>query len=101
MHEAKFHTDPFKSPEEQMTEVIEKIREIIPISTDQIRIAVKLEAQFVGRGYGILKEYGLSKEEYGSDGSIMAVCEIPAGIQGEFYDKLNKLTGGTVQTKLL
>lgn len=101
MQQVRFHVDPFKSAEEQVPRVIEKIREIIPISTDQIKIAVKLEPQFVGRGYGLLKEYGLSKEEYAGDGSLMAVCEIPAGIQGEFYDKLNKLTGGTVQTKLL
>ena len=32
---------------------------------------------------------------------LICVCEIPAGMQGEFFDKLNKMTGGSVQTKQL
>jgi len=101
LEQAKFHFDAFKSVEEQMEEAIEAIREIIPISMEKLKIAVKIPAEFANRAYGALKEYGISKEEFGNDGSLIAVCEIPAGIQGDFYNRLNKLTSGQVQTKVL
>ncbi|MFH1442417.1 MAG: ribosome assembly factor SBDS [Candidatus Micrarchaeota archaeon] len=101
LDEARFHLDPFKSAEEQMEDAIDSIREIIPISLEKMKIAVKVPAEFAGRAYGTLKEYGIKKEEYGNDGSLVAMVEIPAGLRGEFYDRLNKLTSGSVQTKVL
>lgn len=101
LEEARFHVDAFKSAEEQVPAAIEAIRGIIPISVENARIAVKIPAQFAGRAFGLLKEYGLSREEWGNDGSLFCVCEFPAGLQGEFFDRLNKLTGGQAQTKSL
>ena len=82
-------------------EAIESIREIIPISIEKIKVAVKIPSEHSARAYGTLKEHGLQKEEWTSQGDLVCVCEIPAGMKGEFYDRLNKLTGGTVQTKEL
>ncbi len=101
LDEARFGLDAFKSAEEQMEKAIESIREIIPISMEQARVAVKIPAQFGPKAYGVLKEYGLKKEEWASDGSLVAVCEMPAGITSAFYDRLNKLTSGQVQTKVM
>ena len=97
----KFNVDPFKSAEEQMLTAIELLREIIPISIQQVKIAVKIPSMHSSRGYGLLKEYGVQKEEWTSDGSLVAVLEMPAGVQAEFFDRLNKLTSGQVETKLL
>ena len=101
LDQARFSFDAFKSAEEQMLEAIESIREIIPISLEKIKIAIKIPAEHSGRAYGTLKEYGLQKEEWTKEGDLVCVCEIPAGMQGEFFDKLNKMTGGSVQTKQL
>jgi ribosome maturation protein SDO1 len=101
LDEARFHFDAFKSAEEQMEEAIDAIREIIPISLEKMKIAVKIPAEYAGRCYGLIKEYGIQKEEYGHDGSLFVVVHLPAGLQGEFYDRLNKLTSGNVQTKVL
>lgn len=101
LDEARFSFDAFKSAEAQMMDAIEAIREIIPISMEKLKIAIKIPGQYAPRAYGTLKEYGLQKEEWASDGALLCVCEIPAGLQGEFYDKLNKLTSGEVQTKIL
>lgn len=99
LDQARFHVDAFKSPQEQMNDAIESIREIIPISTEQARIAVKVPAQFAPRTYGTLKEYGIKKEEWGNDGSLVVVIEIPAGSKGDFLERLNKLTSGQIETK--
>ncbi|MFA6048602.1 MAG: ribosome assembly factor SBDS [Candidatus Micrarchaeia archaeon] len=101
MEQARVKMDAFRPAEEQMNEIIEELREIIPISMEKVRVAVKIPPQFAPRSFSVLKEYGLQREEYANDGSLVAVCEIAAGMQGEFYDKLNRLTGGQVQTKLL
>lgn len=101
LEQAKFGFDAFKSADEQMSAAVETIREIIPVSIEKIKIAVKIPAEFSGGAYGTLKEYGLQKEEWTPQGDLVCVCEIPAGMQGEFYDRLNKLTGGMVQTKQL
>lgn len=101
MEQAKVGVDAFKSAEEQMLVIIEKLREIIPISMQQVKIAVKIPSQYSGKAYGMLKEYGLQKEEWASDGSLLVVCEMPAGVQSEFFDRVNKLTSGQAQTKVL
>src|SRR3989338_1347037 len=101
MDKARVHVDPLKSAEEQVGGIIDELREIIPISTQQVKVAIKIPANFAARCYGILKEYGIKREEYGSDGSLFAVIEIHAGIQSEVYDRLNSLTSGAVQTKIL
>lgn len=101
MEQAKVHIDAFKPVEEQVDKIIEELREIIPISIEKVKIAVKVPAEHSARAYGVLKEYGISREEWGNDGSLMVVVEILSGIQGEFYDRLNKLTGGSAQTRVL
>ncbi len=101
MEQAKVHIDAFKHAEEQMAGIVEQLREIIPISVEQLKIAVKIPAQFSGKAYGILKEYGLQKEEWSSDGSLVVVCQMPAGVQSEFFDRINRLTSGQAQTKVL
>lgn len=101
MEQARVHIDAFKSAEEQVPKIIDELREIIPISTQEIKVAVRVPASHVARCYGVLKEYGIKKEEYSSDGSLIALLEIPAGIQAEVYDRLNRLTSGQVQTRLI
>jgi ribosome maturation protein SDO1 len=43
----------------------------------------------------------VKQEQWLNDGSWAAVVEVPAGIQAEFFDKLNELTSGEAQTKVL
>lgn len=101
LEQARFGVDAFKSADEQMLVAIEALREIIPISMQQAKVAVKVPGQFAAKAYGMLKEYGIQKEEWAGDGSLICVCEMPAGVQPEFFDRLNKLTSGQVVTKTL
>ncbi|KAA0007964.1 MAG: ribosome assembly factor SBDS [Thermoplasmata archaeon] len=102
MKEAGVHIDPFKSVEEQVKEVVEKLRPIIPISMEQVKISVKIPAAYIGKAYGILRGFGtLVREDWLSDGSWSGVVQIPGGLQAEFYEKLNDVTKGNVETRLL
>jgi len=101
LDEAKVTIDPFKDPREQLNDVIKAVRIILPLKFEKVRVAIKIPPQYAHKCYGILKTYGMIQEEWARDGSFVCMVEIFAGMQGEFYDRLNKLTAGSVETKLL
>jgi len=102
MEEAKVHIDPFKSVDQQVKLVVDALRPIIPLSIEQVRISVKIPAQFVGKAYGVARNYGvLEREDWQSDGSWLGIVRIPAGMQIDFYEKLNEVTKGNIDTRLL
>jgi len=102
MEEARFHVDPFKPVDAQVKEVIDAIKTIIPISTDNVKIKIKIMPKFAGRAYGEIKSFGTQMhEEWLSDGSYTCVVELPAGMQSELYDMLNGITHGNVETEII
>jgi ribosome maturation protein SDO1 len=102
MEQVRLSIDPYKSAEEQAKLVIEELRPIIPLKMEQMRVAVKVFAEHAARAYNALKGFGtVSREEWGPDGSLVAVVEMPAGLYGSFLDRVGKLTQGTIQTKVL
>ena len=102
MNQIKLQIDPFKSADEQAKDVIDELRALIPIKMEQMRVAVKVLAEFSAKGYGAIKGYGtITREEWQADGSLVAVVEMPAGLYGPFVERLGKITQGTIQTKVL
>lgn len=99
MEEVRFHVDPFRDPKEQMDELLKKLRPLIPIKFEKFQIAVKIPPAYSHRAYGTLKMYGIKKEQWLKDGYLIVVVEIPAGMQGEFLERINKLTSGEAETK--
>jgi ribosome maturation protein SDO1 len=101
MEQARVHIDLFKDAEEQVADIIKILRPYIPLRIETKRIAVKIPAVYAGKYYQ-LKEFGkLRKEEWQKDGSYIAVLDIPGGVEDEFYQKVNALTKGEAETKLL
>ncbi len=102
IEEAKVNIDLMRSAEEQVDDIVKSIRAIIPIRIEQVEMAIKIPSAFTAKGYNIVAQYAqIKKEEWQSDGSWVSVISLPAGFQIELIDKLNKLTHGRVQTKLL
>ena len=102
MNQIKYSIDPFKNADEQAKDVIEELRALIPIKMEQMRVAIKILAEFAPKGYGAVKGYGtISREEWQADGALVAVVEMPAGVYGPFIERLGKVTQGTIQTKIL
>ena len=102
IEEAGVHIDAFKPVEEQIKKIIAAIRPILPISIENVKVEVKIPAQYAGRAYGeIINMAKMLKEEWLPDGSFRCIVEIPAGMQTQFYDKLNAMTKGEVVTRLL
>lgn len=102
MEEAKVHIDPFKSVDTQVNDVLTALRPIIPIRFEKIKIAVKLEGDDYGKCYADISAMGsILKEEWQSDGSWVGVVELPAGLQLDFFDRLNQKTKGNVESKIV
>ncbi len=102
MEQAGIHIDPFKPVSEQVKSIVERLRPIIPIAMEQVRISVKIPAEFTGKAYGVARNFGaLEREDWQSDGSWVGIVRISAGLQTDFYEKLNDVTKGNVSTKIL
>jgi ribosome maturation protein SDO1 len=102
MEQAKVRVDLGKRVEEQLESVLEDIQKIIPIKFEKIQIAIKIPPEFAGRAGSVVRSLGvLLKEEWASNGSYVCLLEIPAGIQPEVYDRLNNLTRGQVEVKVI
>lgn len=102
MNEAKVRIDEFKKAEEQVQDILEKLRPILPIKFEVWEIAIKIPAQYAAQSYRILKMYGtIKKDEWQNDGSLIAVIDLPAGMSEEFENELNKLTKGESETKII
>jgi ribosome maturation protein SDO1 len=102
MEEARVNIDPFKHVEEQVKEVVKALRPLLPIRFEELRLAIKIPPDFAAKAYGdIAATATMEKEEWLKDGSWVCVVRIPAGIQGDFYDLINKLSKGDGQVKIL
>ena len=102
MDEAKIRIELEKRVEEQIDGILKEIQTIIPIKFEKVQIAVKIPPSFAGKASNIMRSFGsLLKEEWSSNGSYVSLIEIPAGIQQEFYDRLNNLTHGQVEVKII
>ena len=101
MQEARINIDPFKGANEQVDDVVKKLSMKLPIKFATMKIEVVIPAEYTNRCYGTLKQYGLKSEEWQSNGSLKCILEFPAGLHGEFFEKINNATKGNVTTKNL
>ena len=100
--EAKFHVDEFKTVQEQVQEALKKLRPILPIKFEIKEIAIKIQPEYAPKCYSIVKTFGtILREEWQSNGYWIAVVELPGGMENDFYDKLNKICHGNVESKVL
>ena len=101
-NEAKIKIDYYKSAEDQVQDILKEIRVVMPIRIEKKEVKVIIDAQNSQKLYSLVKSYGdILEETWGSDGSWIIRLEVPAGIQVEFFDKLNSATHGNVQTEIL
>ena len=93
--------DPFKNAEEQVKDIVEKLRPIIPLKSENIILEISVPAQFVAQSYTVLKSTGtLKKEDWQPNGSLKAILEIPAAARPNVIDRLGAITKGTATVEV-
>ncbi len=96
------HIDEFKPAEEQIKQIVDKLRSILPISYELRTILLVIPAQSTGQCYSVLKQQSkIIKEEWQQDGSLKVTIEVPAGMQTDLFDKLNNITQGHLESKII
>jgi ribosome maturation protein SDO1 len=101
MREGRVMIDPFKSATDQLDEVVKKIHIIMPIKFTTVKMEVTIPAEYANKSFGTLKKYGMKTQQYLGDGSLSASLEFPAGMQSEFFDRINNVTQGKAIVKIV
>ncbi len=99
--ESKFRVDDSKNAEDQLEDALKALRELLPIKFEKKEVEIRVPVQFAGQAKGIVHKHKVTKDEWLNDGSYYSIVEIPSGILDEFFDELNKISHGQVESKIL
>ncbi len=102
MKDARISIDPQKNVDEQIKGIVENLRSIIPLKSENLNLEIIIPAQFASQSYSVLKSTGtLKKEEWQNNGSLKAILEIPAAARPKVIDRLGSITKGTATVEVI
>jgi ribosome maturation protein SDO1 len=102
LKEVRLSIDAFKEAEEQAKLIVAQLREIIPLKSEKIKLRIVIPPQFSPQAIGVIKGFGdILKEEWGSNGSLTSLVEIPAGAHSTMIERLGSITKGSAQVTVL
>jgi ribosome maturation protein SDO1 len=87
LEESRYSVDPFKRLEEQVKDAIAKLKPLIPLSFETVRLAFKVPGSAYGGVSQTLRAYH-QKEGWLEDGSWAVVVECPAGMKGDLIGQV-------------
>ena len=101
MKDARISVDPQKNSDEQIKDIVEKLRSIIPLKSENLKLEIIVPAQYAAQSYSVLKSVGsLKKEDWLANGSLKAILEIPAAARPNVIDRLGSITKGTATVEV-
>ena len=100
MKEAKVKVDPMKEPEQQVKDVIEQLRKILPLKSGQVRLVVTVPPSVWAKARSLLAGQGtILSEQWSEDGSrVTFKVEIPVGAQMLVLERIGEM-GGQVKVE--
>ena len=102
MKDARVSIDPQKSVDEQVLDIVEKLRSIIALKSESLQLEIIIPAQFASQSYAVLKSVGtLKSEEWQNNGSLKAILEIPAAARPNVIDRLGSITKGSASVEVI
>lgn len=102
MDKARVNVDPFTDAELQVDVIVKALKALLPISFQRVTIAIRVQPQYAGRVYSILKSIGtVNKEQWLNDGSLQVEIDVLAGMQQELFDRVASLTHGSFESKIV
>lgn len=102
MKDARVSVDPQKSIDEQVKDIVEKLRSIIALKSESLQLEIIIPVQYVSQSYSVLKSVGsLKNEEWQNNGSLKAILEIPAAARPNVIDRLGSITKGSASVEVM
>ena len=94
LEESRYSVDPFKKLELQIKDAVDKLKVLIPLSFETMRLAFKVPGSAYGGAMRVLRSYHV-KDGWLEDGTWACVIEIPAGMKGEIIGQIMKISSQT------
>lgn len=102
MKDARVSVDPQKNVDEQVKDIVDKLRSIIALKSENLQLEIIIPAQYASQSYAVLKSVGsLKKEEWQNNGSLKAILEIPAAARPNVIDRLGSITKGSASVEVI
>ena len=102
MKDGRVSVDPQKTVEDQVKDIVEKLRSIIALKSENMNLEITIPAQYASQSYAVLKSVGsLKKEEWQNNGSLKAILEIPAAARPNVIDRLGSITKGSASVEVM
>jgi ribosome maturation protein SDO1 len=102
LEQVRISIDPFRPAEEQLQNVVDALRPIMPLKSQNVILKIKIPAQYSSKSIGLLKSFGkLSNESWLPDGAYVVELEIPAGLHPGLIEKLGSLTKGETEINVV
>ena len=89
LEESKYSVDPFKRLEDQVKDAIARLKPLIPLSFESVRLAFRIPGSAYGTVSQILRTHQ-QKEGWLENGDWACVVEIPAGMKGDLIGQVLK-----------
>lgn len=100
--EAKIKINDKTSAEDQVQEIIKKLKSIIPIKIENKIVQVHVADKYARKYFKAIHNYGkILSEDWLEDGCYLCKIEIPAGIYLDLVDDLSRKTHGGVEIRVL
>jgi len=100
--EARIRINEFKKAEDQIQEIVKALMPIMPIKFETRELEINIPPEYAAKNFSLIKNFGkIIKDEWQNNGSLTVLMELPAGMQQDFYDAINKATHGNVQIKVV
>ena len=101
MKDARTSIDPQKNADDQVKDIVEQLRSIIPLKSENLDLEIIIPAQYAAKSYSVLKSTGtLKREDWLANGSLKAILEIPAAARPNVIDRLGSITKGTASVEV-
>ncbi|MFT4261510.1 MAG: ribosome assembly factor SBDS [Candidatus Woesearchaeota archaeon] len=100
LNEAKVKISEFSRAEDQVKDIIQSLKPIIPIKKDDTSLYIKLPLNYASNLRNVLIKYGEIKDENWTAQSFTCELVVPSGIKQDVIDELNSKTRGEVQINL-
>ena len=98
LDEARLAIDPFKRLDDQIKNIIEPLRKLLPLKSEILELNITVPAQFSGQSFSVFKSIGeIKSEQWLSDGSLQVVLNLNAGMKSSFLDRIGTATKGSAQ----
>ena len=102
MKDGRISVDPQKNVDEQVKDIVDKLRSIIALKSENLQLEIVIPAQYASQSYAVLKSVGsLKKEDWQNNGSLKAILEIPAAARPNVIDRLGSITKGSASVEVM